>query len=126
MARPIDVAREWLDAINIHDLPRMSALFAEDAMGDEVPDPPVRDREGLEESYRELFCSYPDCKTELLNIFSSGDQVLAEVRWTGTNTREFQGQPTTNELADLRIAYIFKVEGGKIKKITEYYDSASV
>jgi len=112
--------------MNAHDLTRMNALYAEDAVGNEVPDPPIRDRRGLEEGYRELFYGYPDCRAELLNMFSGGGQILAEVRWTGTNTREFRGQPPTNEHADLRIAYVFKVEGGKIKKITEYYDSASV
>lgn len=126
IAEPIDIVREWLDAMNAHDLPRMNALYSEDAVGEEVADPPVRDREALEESYRELFYSYPDCKAKLLNIFSGGDQVLAEIRWTGTNKREFRGRPPTNELVGLRIAYIFEVEAGKIKKITEYYDSASV
>ncbi len=112
--------------MNAHDLARMNALYTADVVGDEVADPPVRDRIGLEESYRELLYSFPDCKAELLNIFSGGDQVLAEIRWTGTNTREFRGQPATNKLTDLRIAYIFKIEGDKIKKVTEYYDSASV
>jgi len=126
MAEPIDIAKAWLEAMNAHDLEKMSSLYAEDVIGDEVADPPVRDRKGLEESYRELFHGFPDCKAELLNIFSGGDQVLAEIRWTGTNTREFRGQPPTNKFTDLRIAYIFKIEGDKIKKITEYYDSASV
>lgn len=126
MTEPVDIAREWLDAMNAHDLARMNALYAPDVVGDEVADPPVRDRGGLEESYRELFHSYPDCKTEVLNIFFGDNQVLAEIRWMGTNTRAFRGQPPTNKLADLRIAYIFKIEKGKIKKIAEYYDSASV
>ncbi|KON28990.1 hypothetical protein AC482_07460 [miscellaneous Crenarchaeota group-15 archaeon DG-45] len=124
--KPIDIVRAWLEAMNAHDLPGMSALYAEDVVGDEVPDPPARDRRGLEESYRELFHGYPDCVAELLNIFSEGDQVLAEVCWVGTNTGEFRGKPPTNKPADLRIAYIFEVEEGRIKRITEYYDGASV
>lgn len=126
MTESIDIAKSWFDAMNSHDLEMMSSLYAKDVVGDEIADPPVRDRKGVEKSYRELFYSYPDCKAKVLNIFSSADQVLAEIRWTGTNTREFRGAPATNAVTDLRIAYIFKIVEGKIKKITEYYDSASV
>ena len=121
-----EVARAWLEAMDRHDLPRMASLYAPNAVGDEVADPPARDRKGLEESYRELFEGFPDCRAEILNLFGGGGQVAAEIRWTGTNERPFRGQPATQKRSDLRIAYLFKVVSGKIERITEYYDSASV
>lgn len=126
MAKAIDVARAWLSAMDGHDLEKMASLYAPNAIGDEVADPPARDRVGLEKGYRELFESFPDCRAEVLNLFGSEDQVAAEIRWTGTNTRPFRGQAATNKRSDLRIAYLFRVEKGKIARITEYYDSASV
>ena len=121
-----DVARAWLEAMNGHDLARMASLYAPNAVGDEVADPPARDRQGLEESYRELFESFPDCRAEIVNLFAGSGQVAAEIRWTGTNTCPFRGAPATNKKTDLRIAYLFRIASGKIERITEYYDTAQI
>ncbi len=126
MSSELDVARAWLAAMDRHDLKGMASLYASNAVGEEVADPPARDRKGLEEGYRELFESFPDCRAEVLNLFAGGGQVAAEIRWTGTNLRPFRGQPATNKKSDLRIAYLFRIVSGKIERITEYYDSASV
>ncbi len=126
MSSELDVARAWLLAMDRRDLKGMASLYASNAVGDEVADPPARDRKGLEESYRELFESFPDCRAEVLSLFAGAGQVAAEIRWTGTNLRPFRGQAATNKRSDLRIAYLFKIVSGKIERITEYYDSASV
>jgi len=126
MSSELHVARAWLEAMDRHDLKGMASFYASNAVGDEVADPPVRDRKGLEEGYRELFESFPDCRAEVMNLFAGGGQVVAEIRWTGTNLRPFRGQPATNKRSDLRIAYLFKIVSGRIERITEYYDSASV
>ncbi len=124
--KEIDIATAWLKAMNNHNLEEMSSLYSQDIIGEEIADPPARDFAGLVEGYRELFVSFPDCKAKILNIFSDGHQVLAEIRWTGTNTNKFRGQLPTNKFTDLRIAYIFSITNGKIDKLTEYYDAASI
>ena len=127
MSELIEIARGWLRAMNEYDVDKMSSLCWEDAVGDEVADPPPSEgREQIASSYRELFNAFPDCKAEILNIFSSEDQVLAEVRWTGTNTGDFRGTPATGKFVDIRIAYIFKIDNKKIRRITEYYDGATL
>jgi steroid delta-isomerase-like uncharacterized protein len=127
MQEAIQIARKWLEAMNARDVERMGSLCWEDAVGDEVASPPpAMGRDQISKSYRELFEGFPDCKAEILNIFSGQDQVLAEVRWTGTNQADFRGTPATGKFVDIRIAYIFRVEKGKIRTITEYYDGASV
>ena len=127
MVTPVDIARAWLNAVNDHDLNRIGTLCSEDAISDEVADPPLREgRDQIVESYRELFEGFPDSEIEILNIFGDQNQALSEVLWSGTNKGRFRGDPPTNKYVEIRIAYVFKVEGGKIKKITEYYDGASV
>lgn len=127
MSEPIEIAKKWLNAMNEHDVDQMSALCWEDAVGDEVADPPPAEgRDQIANSYRELFAGFPDSKAEILNIFSGQGQVLAEVRWSGTNKADFRGTPATGKFVDVRIAYIFKIEGGNIRRITEYYDGAAV
>lgn len=127
MTAEIILVKKWLEDMNEHQVDRMSSLCSENAVGDEVADPPpAQGRDKITESYRELFKGFPDCRVEILNIFSGTDQVLAEVRWSGTNRADFRGTPATGRFVDIRIAYIFMVEKGKISRITEYYDGASV
>lgn len=127
MTEPVEIAKKWIDAMNKHDVDQMSALSWEDAVGDEVADPPpAAGRDAIAKSYRELFHGFPDCQAEILNVFSGPDQVLAEVRWYGTNKADFKGTPATGKVVDIRIAYIFKIDEGKIRRITEYYDGAAV
>jgi steroid delta-isomerase-like uncharacterized protein len=127
MSQPKEIAQKWFDAMNKHDVGGMTSLCWEDAVGDEVAEPsPYEGREKIAKSYRELFAGFPDCRSEVLNAFSGQDQALVEVRWCGTNKAEFRGLAATGKFVDIRIAYVFKVEGGKIRKITEYYDGAAV
>ena len=127
MKTDIDLVKEWLDAMNEHNVDRMSSLCTKDAVGDEVADPPpAQGRDQIAKSYQELFKGFSDCKAEILNVFSDKNQVLAEVRWSGTNRADFRGTPATGRFVDIRIAYVFKVEKGKIASITEYYDGATV
>lgn len=127
MTAEINLVKKWLEAMNEHQADRMSSLCSENAVGDEVADPPAaQGRDKIAESYRELFKGFSDCQVEILNIFSGTNQVLVEVRWSGTNQADFRGTPATGRFVDIRIAYIFMVEKGKISRITEYYDGASV
>ena len=127
MSELMEIAKSWFLHMNEHNIDKMGALCREDAIGDEVAEPhPAEGRTQIIRSYQELFTAFPDCKAEIGNIFTGQDQVLAEVRWTGTNRGDFRGTPATGKFVDIRIAYIFKIQGGKIKKITEYYDGATV
>jgi len=123
----LQIAREWLQGMNEHDVEKMFRLCTEDLIGDEVAEPePHVGRAAVKESYVDLFNGFPDCKAEILNELAGDDQVLIEIRWTGTNTGEFRGTPATGKPVDVRIAYIFKFRDGKICSITEYYDAATV
>lgn len=127
MSELIDVATSWLRAMNEYDIDKMSSLCWEDAVADEVgASAPAEGRGQIASNYRELFAAYPDCSAEILNIFSCQNQVLAEVRWMGTNKGDFRDTPATGKVVDIRIAYIFKIDNRKIRRITEYYDGATV
>ena len=126
MRTPLKTAKLWMDAMNAHDLYTMSSLYTDDIVGLEVADPPEHDKEGLVASYKELFSAYPDCRAETLNAFEGADQAVVEIRWVGTNTGSFRGEVPTQTVSDVRIAYFFRVNGDKISRITEYYDTAQV
>jgi steroid delta-isomerase-like uncharacterized protein len=127
MIQPMETAKQWLEGMNRYDLDQMKALCWEEAVSDEVAEPePFKGRDKIAQSYRELFAAFPDACAKILNIFAGQNQVLAEVRWSGTNKGAFRGTPATGKFVDIRIAYIFRIEGGKIRTITEYYDGATV
>lgn len=121
------LAEEWISAMNAHDAERMGSLLTEDAVAEEVAETePRRGRESIEEAYLELFKGYPDCEAEILNQVISSDQAVVEVRFKATNEGPFRGTPATHKTIELRIAYILKVENGKISFVTEYYDLATL
>ncbi len=123
----LDTARLWIRGMDEHDVDKMFKLCTIDLYGDEVAEShPWVGRQAVADSYSDLFTGFPDCRSEIINELSAGDQVLIEVRWMGTNTGPFRGTPATNKAVDCRIAYIFKFLGDKICRITEYYDGATV
>ena len=123
----LDIAKQWIWGMDEHDVGKMFKLCTEDLYGDEVAEShPFVGRQAVADSYADLFTGFPDCKSEIINEFAGSNQVLIEVRWTGTNTGAFRGTPATNKIVDCRIAYIFKFLGEKICRITEYYDGATV
>lgn len=123
----LEISRQWIKTMDEHDAGKMFALCTEDLLGEEIAEPhPYVGRNAVADSYVDLFQGFPDCKSEILNEFTGGDQALIEVRWTGTNTGSFRGTPPTDKLVDCRIAYIFRFRGDQICQITEYYDGATV
>ncbi|OGO64007.1 MAG: hypothetical protein A2029_10215 [Chloroflexi bacterium RBG_19FT_COMBO_47_9] len=123
----IQVARDWIQGMNEHDVDKMFRVCTEDLFGEEIAEPhPMVGRSAVADSYVDLFEGFPDCKSEIINEFSGDGQTLIEVRWTGTNTGSFRGTPPTNKPVDCRIAYIFAFQGENISRITEYYDGATV
>ncbi len=123
----LDTAKAWLRSMDEHDVDKMFDLCCEDMIGLEVAEPhPNIGRQAVKDSYVDLFGAFPDCRSEILNEFASGDKAVVEIRWIGTNTGSFRGTPPSGKVCDVRIAYIFGLRDGKIANITEYYDGATV
>lgn len=122
-----ELVRAWFAAMNALDAKGMGALCAPGVDVREVAEGEEHHgRDYLVWAYEDLFNGYPDAAAQTLNEFAGDDQVLVEVRWTGTNKGEFRGEPATGGTNDLRIAYIFTVTDGAITRITEYYDMHTV
>ena len=127
MEENLRIVEKWMDAMNQYDLEEMESFYTEDAVADEVPEPEVfAGKKKITEAYRELFHAFPDCKSTITNYFAGGDHVLFEIIWEGTHKAEFRGTPATDKVVKLRIAYLFKLREGKISRITEYYDAATI
>ena len=114
----ISVMESFFDAMDEHNVEKMGQFCNEDIVADEV--------DAFKQAYTELFQGYPDCTADVQESFVDGSNVICHVRWQATNSGVFRGGKPTHKKVDLRIAYFFKFEEGKIDRITEYYDVATL
>jgi predicted ester cyclase len=86
VTRNIDVVKRLEQAYNTRDNDTVRASVAADLVahtaGSEMMPPGV---EGAIAANEGSFVSYPDKRTEILEIFGDGDRVVSHVRMTGTN-----------------------------------------
>lgn len=121
------VVDDFMAAMNEHDADKMAACCTPDIIADEVAEPEAFEgMEAFKQSYWDVFSGYPDCTVEVLERYSDGDDVICQVDWLATNTGVFRGVGPTGRPVQLRIAYFFRFREGKIARIIEYYDLATL
>lgn len=85
--RNIDAVRRLEAAYNEQDYATVDDVLTDDftahTPGAEMLPP---GREGAKASNRAAYQSFPDKRTEILDIFGEGDRVVARIRSTGANT----------------------------------------
>jgi steroid delta-isomerase-like uncharacterized protein len=123
----IRIIEDFFKAMNEHDVEGMAACCSENVVADEVAEPePFVGVDNFKKSYSEVFQGYPDCIADVDERFVDGDAVICHVRWRATNSGVFRGSEPTGKKVDLRIAYFFQLKDGRINRITEYYDVATI
>jgi len=123
----IETIEAFFEAMNDHNVEKMGQFCTQEIIADEVAEPePFIGVDAFKKSYSEVFEGYPDCVAEIQETFVDGDSVICQVRWYATNSGIFRGEQPTGKKVDLRIAYFFKLRDGKIHRITEYYDLATL
>ncbi len=123
----IEIIKAFFEAMNGHNVEKMGQFCTQNVIADEVAEPePFVGVGAFKKSYSEVFEGYPDCVAEIQETFVDGDSVICKVRWYATNSGIFRGEQPTGKKVDLRIAYFFKLRDGKIHRITEYYDLATL
>ena len=64
------------------------------------------------------YSAFPDLTHQLNNIIAKGDYVVVQVKYTGTQEKEFMGIPASGKKIESKGVHIFKLAEGKI---TEMY-----
>lgn len=84
--RNIDVVRRLEAAYNRRDYSELGTLVRDD-LDAHTPgsDTAPQNNEGLIANNEASYSSFPDRRTEILDIFGEGDEVVARIRMTGTN-----------------------------------------
>jgi len=118
------VARDCIDALNEGDQERLKGDLAPDAVWHSAATGETI--EGGDNVARNLFGyrgTFPDLHEEITNAFASGDQAVAETVVTGT----YEGKnvptiPGSGRRVTLPLCYLFRVQDGKVARITTYMD----
>jgi steroid delta-isomerase-like uncharacterized protein len=121
------IAEQDVEAFNRGDWDLTRRVYAPDAVFDELAT--GRRFEGAEEmipalqGWREAF---PDARGTITNAFSSGDQVVQEITWEGTQSGELESPqgpiPASNRRVVVRAVQVLTLEDGQIKENRHYFD----
>jgi steroid delta-isomerase-like uncharacterized protein len=118
------VARDCIEALNQGDKERLKANLAPDAVWHSAATGETI--EGGDNIARNLFGyrgTFPDLHEEITNAFASEDQAVAETMVTGT----YEGTavptiPGSGKHITFPLCYLFRVQAGKVARITTYMD----
>jgi steroid delta-isomerase-like uncharacterized protein len=109
------------------DPERVLALFADDCVFEDVTFGVVaRGKEELRSFVNRAFAAVPDFKYGLTSRFAASQWAVIEWVMSGTHTGDFPGIPATGRrFSSVRGASILELEGGKIRRESDYWDAAT-
>ena len=115
------VGRDW-EAWN--------SLHAEEVVLHSPDSPePTKGRDKVQAWYKAFTVGFPDLDVTSSRLFASGEWVVGEYVVSGTHTGPLAGPegeiPPTNKRVQLPSATVYRVEGGKVAEIHEYFDQLS-
>lgn len=117
-------------AMNARDWSAWDDLHAENVVLHSPDSPgPTEGRANVQAWYKAFTDGFPDLDVKQLRLFASGDWVVGEYSVTGTHTGPLPGPegeiaPTNNKVT-MGSATVYRVEGGKVAEIHEYFDQMS-
>jgi steroid delta-isomerase-like uncharacterized protein len=118
-----DWASAWSSSTAVE---KFTSLFTDDCVYEDVPLGAVsHGKTELQGFYNTIFNVFPDFKVELTAQFIAGNRAGAEWTFSGTHKGDLPGLPATNKHVSVRAASVFEIEGGKLKRCSDYFDMAT-
>jgi steroid delta-isomerase-like uncharacterized protein len=122
----LSLVRQFVDAARQRDLPRLAALYAEDAVAVSPVFGEVHGREAIKATFERMFATLSDVAVEIIDALVDGDRVAAIATITSTDQRGWFGRPATGSIIRYRLVMIFTLANGRIVHDERIYDSAGV
>jgi steroid delta-isomerase-like uncharacterized protein len=123
-ASPVAVAplvQAWMNAYSNQDPDAFAALYTPDGIYEDVPSgQTAQGHEAIADLAASYFASQDDFVFEPLAFFQGDDWALLEVNTSATDAES--GQRVTG----VRIATVFELDDGLIRRSSDYYDLAGV
>jgi len=127
----IQLARQGVEAFSAGDWDRFKAPLSSDAVYEEFAT--QRRTQGLDatvESAKGWKHAFPDGKGTVTKAIESGDTVVLEITWEGTQTRELVGPqgtiPASGKRVKVQAAQVLTFKGDKVVEIKQYFDLMTI
>jgi steroid delta-isomerase-like uncharacterized protein len=131
LANVIETAKGATIAYNDKNWDKVKAVFAENGIYDEKAT--SRRMQGVGkilEVWQGWAKAIPDSKATFVGEYASSDTAVIEVVWKGAHTGPLQTPtgtiPPSNKRIEVPACQVIKVEGGKVKSFTHYFDMVTL
>jgi steroid delta-isomerase-like uncharacterized protein len=131
MSSIIEVAKSPTIAYNDKNWERIQSTMAQGFVYDEVAT--GRKFQGVEDTltgWRGWAAALPDSTATFHSAVSSGNTVILELTWHGTQTGPLQTPtgtlPPTGRSVEMRACQIVEVDGDQVKSMRHYFDMATM
>src|SRR5713101_3284840 len=123
----IKTARGVVDAFNTSDWDGCQSALASDSVYDEVgTSRRVQGAKEIVSCWQDWKKAMPDVKGTVSQAVATGNTVVLEVTWKGTQTGPLQGPagtiPATGKQQTTRAGWVLRFDGGKITESRHYFD----
>ena len=131
MSSVFETAKSATTAYNDKNWNTVKSAFAENAIYDEkATSRRVQGVGKIIEVWQGWAKAIPDSKATFVGEYATGDTAIIEVVWKGLHTGPLQTPrgtvPASNKRIELPACQVIKVEGGKVKSFTQYFDMATL
>jgi steroid delta-isomerase-like uncharacterized protein len=106
---------------------KIAYYFTDDCIYDDVPmGSATHGKEELKASWSSFFPTCPDFKIDVKALFAAGDWAGSEWVLSGTQAADWPGMPNTGRSFSIVGASIMELQGGKVKRNSDYWDMVSM
>jgi ketosteroid isomerase-like protein len=119
-----DIALEFIDRINSHDVPRLGALITEDHLFIDAQGNQVRGRRPIERSWRACFEWFPDYSIDVDQSFASGH--IAVITGCAMGTYSLRGRMSQETRWKTPSAWQAAIRNEKIAEWRVYADNEPI
>ena len=123
----LGMLEEWGEAWNSHQVEGILSCVTDDIVYEDLGEARVmRGKAEMRTWINETLSAFPDFRTDLKSLFVSGEWGGSEWVASGTFKGELHHLKPTGKGYSVRGASAMELRDGKIKRNTDYYDSATV
>ena len=119
------VAKAFLDAWSNHDSDKLTSLFSDNCLYEEVASGrQFNTKEEIANYLNRTVAGVPDTDFDVKAIVASENMAMIEWVWTGTNTVgwSYMNIPATNKYFEVRAVSVMEIENHLIQKNRDYWD----
>jgi len=121
------VAEAYVRAWNKHDFAALDTILAPDALHEDIAqNVHATGIAAIKDFMRQDIAAEPDLNWQMTNTIEDGRFVAFEWTWTSTYTGpDATGKSVSKKKISGRGASFVEIQGGRIKRFTDYYDLGS-